>query len=183
MKPSISIWHCGYDMVIALIPRCTEDECKLSLSPEWNIDLNEHEEDCKLSLSLEWNADLDKDKEDKCKLSLSLERDTDMLPSIVLSQWLIFHNYFNSRLSVFSVHTSIIKMLFSLKCFCILRLRRGIIHPKCAWHNSNRDSEHHRKSHKSCGTWKAIWYHKGIYPASKTSVPGLSEEEPLFDRV
>ena len=119
-------------MVIALIPQCMEDECKLSLSPEWNTDLNEHEEDCRLSLSsewnvnldendedkfklcfsLEWNADLDKDKEDKCKLILSLERNTDLLPSIVLSQLLIFHNYFNSRLSSSSVHTSLIKCYF-----------------------------------------------------------------------
>ena len=50
-------------MVIALTPQCIEDECKLSLSPEWNIDLNEDEEDkCKLSLSFEWNPDLDEDR-------------------------------------------------------------------------------------------------------------------------
>ena len=105
MKPSISIWHCEYDMVIALIPQCMEDECQLSLSPqwntdlnedeeddyklslslEWNADLNEHEEDCKLSLNSEWNVDLDKDEEGECKLSLSFEWNTDLLPSISIN--------------------------------------------------------------------------------------------------
>ena len=83
MKPSISIWHSEYDIVIALIPLCMEDDCKLSLSPEWNTDLNEDEEDkCKLSFSLEWNSDFNEDEEDECKLSLSFEWNADLLPSI-----------------------------------------------------------------------------------------------------
>ena len=131
MKPSIFIWHCEYDMVFALIPQCMDDECKLSLSPECNIDLNENEEDkCQLNLSLEWNTDF-----------LTIHK----YKVFALIQLLIFHNYFNSRLSIFSVHTGLIKMLLLLKCFCTLKLRRGTTHPKCAWHNSNRDSEHHRK--------------------------------------